>query len=117
MRLAVGPDGAAEGYADVSVPEGGAPKAMVDLRVRPGAAEAMRVLFGWASHRAVRAGRSRRAGSSSSPTRTDTPLGELLEEVGYGVVRSAYEMERSIEGQLPEPAWPTGLEVRTLDLA
>ena len=110
------PDGSAEGYADVSVPEGGAPKAMVDLRVRPGAAEAMRVLFGWAT--GPRGGAGRRGGPDPVLRRREATrrLGELLEEAGYSVVRSSYEMERGIEGELEAPVWPAGLVVRPLDL-
>ena len=47
----------------------------------------------------------------------DTPLGELLEEAGYSVVRSSYEMERSIEGELGSPSGRPVSMVRTLDLA
>lgn len=115
MRLAVGADGAAEGYADVSVPEDGTPKAMVDLRVRPGAAEAMEALFAWAIDRAharvSAAGRIQFFADAK-----DGPLARMLEEKGYGVVRSAYEMERRIDGELEPPVWPAGHDVRPLDL-
>jgi ribosomal protein S18 acetylase RimI-like enzyme len=115
MRLAVGPDGAAEGYADVSSPERGDPKAMVDLRVRPGAAEAMRVLFDWSISRAVeRVGAPGRIQFFADER--DAPLGELLEQAGYSIARSAYEMARSLGGELEEPVWPDGLVARTLDL-
>lgn len=114
MRLALAPDGVAEGYADVSVPEDGT-KAMVDLRVRPGAAEAMRLLFDWAADRAAE-----RVGPASRiqffADEDDRPLAELLEGAGYRVVRSAYEMERGIDGELEAPTWPGGLAVRPLDL-
>ena len=116
MRLAVDRDGEAAGYADVSMPEDGTPTAMVDVRVRPGAAEALAVLVVWAEGRAAeRAGPEGRIQFFADED--DRPIGAVLEQMGYGVVRSTYEMERSVEGELELPAWPEGLEVRTLDLA
>jgi ribosomal protein S18 acetylase RimI-like enzyme len=115
MRLAVGPDGAAEGYADVSLPEDGTPPAMIDVRVRPEAAEALSLLLAWAQERAAeRVGAEGRIQIFAD--RDDHPLSRSLGEAGYAVVRSAYEMERSIEGELEPAIWPDGLEVRTFDL-
>lgn len=114
MRLAVGADGA-DGYADVGVPEDGPPKAMVDVRVRPGAEETLRSLVAWASQRdAERVGAAGRIQFLADED--DRSLAQLLEEQGYAVVRSAYEMERSIGGELEAPVWPGGLDLRTLDL-
>lgn len=115
MRLARAPDGAAEGYADVSLPEDGSKKAMVDVRVRPGAEVALGLLVAWAQERAVeRVGEGGRI--QFFVDRNDHRLAGLLEGAGYAVVRAAYEMERDIEGDLEPPVWPQGLEVRTLDL-
>ena len=59
MRLAVDSDGLVHGYADVSGPEDGAPKAWIDLRALPGHPEALEALFAWAEQRAAeRAGAS-----------------------------------------------------------
>ena len=114
MRLAVDAGGAA-GYADVSIPEDGTLKAMVDVRVRPVAGDALTLLVTWARERAVeRVGPEGRIQFFADEA--DLPLAGLLEKMGYAVVRSAYEMERSIEGELEAPVWPAGLEVRTLDL-
>jgi mycothiol synthase len=115
MRLAVDPDGAAAGYADVSMPQDGTATAMVDVRVRPGASEALALLVAWARDRAgERAGAEGRIQFFADDD--DRPFGAVLEQMGYAVVRSAYEMERSIEGELELPVWPAGLDVRTLDL-
>lgn len=115
MRLAIGPDRVVEGYADVSRPETGRPKAMVDLRVRPGASEALTLLVDWAQVRAAD-----RAGVGGSiqffADRADRPLASLLEQAGHVVVRSSYEMERALEGPIEPPVWPAGLVVRQLNL-
>ena len=52
MRFAVGVNGAGEGYADVGAPDGGGPKAYVDLRVVPGKDDALSLLFDWCETRA-----------------------------------------------------------------
>lgn len=39
----------------------------------------------------------------------------LLAAKGYGRARSFFRMVREIEGPLPDPSWPEGVEVRPLD--
>jgi mycothiol synthase len=88
---------------------------MVDLRVKPGAAEALALLFAWAEARA-----SERIGAGGRTQlfadERDVALAAVLEEAGYAIVRTAFEMRRGIEGDLELPAWPDGLVARTLDL-
>lgn len=110
MRLAVDAVGNAEGYADVGAPDAGGPKAYVDLRVVPGKDEALARLFAWAEERAEeRAGRGGVVWYFSAIE--DEALRALLGRSGYAVVRSSYEMGRSLEGELEVPVWPEGIAV------
>jgi mycothiol synthase len=107
MRLAVGAE-EAEGYADVGVPDGGGPKAWVDLRVLPGRGDALRLLFAWTEARGAE-----RAGPGGViqyfAAEPDGDLRAVLAEAGYRVVRSSFEMERVFEGEVEPAAWPDGL--------
>ena len=40
----------------------------------------------------------------------DMALREVLAGAGYAVIRSSYEMERWLEGELEPPVWPDGLD-------
>jgi len=110
MRLAVGGAGKAQGYADVGAPDGGGPKSYVDLRVVPGEDEALAALFAWTEERGVE-----RAGPGGViwyfVAVEDEALGEQLARSGYAVVRSSYEMARSLDGELEPPVWPEGIEI------
>jgi predicted N-acetyltransferase YhbS len=113
MRIAVADAGALEGYADVGAPEDGSPKAWVDLRVVPGCPESLALLFGWAQARGAE-----RAGAGGKiqffVDERDHELRASLDEAGYAVVRSSYEMERALGGDLEAPVWPAGIEARPL---
>jgi ribosomal protein S18 acetylase RimI-like enzyme len=115
MRLAVDENGEGEGYADVGGPDEGGPKAWVDLRVRPGCTAAREMLFAWAEGRGAE-----RAGPGGViqyfADERDEELRALLAEAGYTVVRSSYEMERSLAGELERPVWPERLDARPFDL-
>jgi len=114
MRLAVGPDGAAAGYADVSGPEDGTKKAWVDLRVRAGHPVAAGLLFAWAQIRATE-----RVGTGGKiqffVDESDQPSQARLEAAGYRAVRASYEMERRLDADLEPPVWPVGLVARSFD--
>ena len=114
MRLAVGADGAAEGYADVSGPEDGTRKAWVDLRSTPGHPSAVELLFAWAEARALD-----RVGSGGViqyfVDEGDKPMQDRLGEAGYRVVRHSYEMGRPLDGDLERPVLPKGVVTRSFD--
>lgn len=112
MRLARAGDDV-QGYADVSGPEGGgAGKAAIDLRVAPGREDARLLLLEWAEARAAE-----RAGAGgvihASVDQGDGSLRALLAGRGYVVVRSSYGMERELDGELAQPAWPAGIVAMT----
>ena len=46
----------------------------------------------------------------------DTRAPELFSGCGYAYVRSSFRMTRDLSGDVPEPAWPEGIELRPLDL-
>jgi len=114
MRLAVSAAGAAEGYGDVSGPEDGTPRAWIDLRVLPRCPEALGLLLSWAQERGAE-----RVGAGGKlqifADERDGALRACLDEVGYTVVRSSYEMERALDDGLEPPAWPAGIEARPFD--
>jgi mycothiol synthase len=114
MRLVVAASGALEGYADVAGPEDGTPRAWGDLRVLPGHPEALELLFSWAQARG-----SARAGIGGQVQffvdERDVALRALLGAAGYVVVRSAFGMERPLDGDLEPPLRPSGIDVRPFD--
>ena len=114
MRLAVNAAGAAEGYADVGGPEDGTPKAWIDLRVVPGCPDALDALLAWAQERGAE-----RVGAGGKiqvfADERDGALRARLEEAGYTVVRSSYEMERTLDDAFEPPVWPAGIEARPFD--
>lgn len=116
MRLAVGERGRGEGYADVSGPEDGSPRAWVDLRVRPGCSASLELLFGWAEARAAD-----RVGTGGAiqffVDEADEATCARLAAGGYAVVRSSFEMERALDDTLEPAVWPAGLELRPFEEA
>lgn len=114
MRIVVADTGVLEGYADVAGPEDGTPKAWVDLRVVPGCPESLTLILGWALARG-----SERAGVGGKiqffADERDVEFRACLGEAGYAVVRSSFEMERALGGDLESPVWPGGIEARPLD--
>jgi mycothiol synthase len=113
MRLAVDADGTA-GYADVSGPEDDTPEAWVDLRALSGRPEAMKLLFAWAQERAAeKAGPGGRLRFFADER--DSDFRASLESAGFTIIRSSYEMERSLDGELDLPIWPEGIVVRPFD--
>lgn len=114
MRLAVGSSETAVGYADVSGPEDGTPKAWVDLRALPGHGEALGLLFDWAEGRArEHAGAGGRIQFFADER--DEALRSRLAAAGYAVIRASYEMELALDGDLEAPSWPDGLSARPFD--
>lgn len=116
MRLAVGERGTGEGYADVSGPDDGSPRAWVDLRVRPGCTASLELLFGWAEARA-----QERVGAGGAirffVDEADEATRARLAAGGYAVIRSSFVMERPLDDTLEPPVWPAGLELRPFEEA
>ncbi len=40
---------------------------------------------------------------------------KLFEDLGYGYIRSSYQMRIELDGPAPEPVWPDGIILRTYD--
>ena len=114
MRLVVDDAGSAVGYADVSGPEDGTPKAWIDLRALNGNGAALELLFAWAQDRGAE-----RVGSGGTlqffADERAEELQDLLTGAGYTVVRSSFEMECSLDGDLAPPVWPAGIVLRAFD--
>jgi ribosomal protein S18 acetylase RimI-like enzyme len=71
-------------------------------------------LLAWAVERAAerKIGRLEHwAGTAATAT-----AAAVLTEAGFGPARTLWHMERAIGGDLPEPAWPHGIELRVFDL-
>jgi len=114
MRLVLDDAGAAVGYADVSGPEDGTPKAWIDLRALSGNGAALELLFAWAQERGAE-----RAGPGGTlqffADERAIELRDVLAAAGFAVVRSSFEMECSLEGDLVAAVWPHGLELRPFE--
>jgi mycothiol synthase len=114
MRLAVARGGTVLGYADVSAPEDGTPRAAVDLRVRASAPEALALLFAWTEQRAAE-----RAGPGGVihyfVDEQELAVRDVLVAAGYAIVRGTYVMVRPLGPHLEPPVWPDAIEVRPFD--
>lgn len=114
MRLVRADDGSPVGYADVSGPEDGTPKAWIDLRALPENRAAVELLFRWAQERG-----EERAGVGGKiqffVDERDGEVRKLLVAAGYAVVRSSFEMECALDGGLAAPVWPEGIVARPFD--
>jgi mycothiol synthase len=108
IRVAV-VDGAFRGYVDID--DDPHPTYWVDLRVPLSESDDVRlVLIEWAERRAAeREGKLIRFNAAS----TDEPIKRLLEARGHRLVRHFYRMRIELDGDIPEPAWPEGLTVRS----
>jgi mycothiol synthase len=75
-------------------------------------------LMDWAEDRAQialeRAPAGARVVLEAGTINTQLPTIELLNDRGYTVVRHSLTMERELDDQLPEPTWPAGISVRTM---
>ena len=78
----------------------------MDLRGSPSDA-----LFDWAEERAAQKGRRIFSGASSS----DPALSAALEARGFRLVRHSYRMTIDLDGVLPKPEWPAGVEARSFE--
>jgi mycothiol synthase len=110
MRVAVAPDGAIAGYADLGGDEG--EPLWVDLRLLPGHEDAGPPLL-----RAMEA-RAAERGWPRVPLRAfalaaDRAAHALLEAHGYRAIRSSFVMEAGLAEPPAHPAWPDGLRPRT----
>ncbi|HEV2712517.1 MAG TPA: GNAT family N-acetyltransferase, partial [Gaiellaceae bacterium] len=108
MRVAV-VDGAFRGYVDVDPdPE---PIYWVDLRVPPSESDVVRAaLLEWVEGRAnERGGKLLRVFTAS----TDESTKRMVEDRGFRLVRHFYRMRIELEGDVPAPVWPNGVNVRS----
>jgi mycothiol synthase len=78
----------------------------VDLRGSPSDA-----LLDWAEERAAKKGHRIFSGASSS----DGALSAALERRGFRLVRHSSRMTIDLDGVLPEPEWPAGVEARSFE--
>lgn len=78
----------------------------------PGAAALQRELLDWVLERSRAFGVKRV--EHWAGTRADGAA-VLLTEAGFAHARTLWRMRRELSGDLPEPAWPAGVEVREFD--
>ena len=113
MRVAVDAGGELVGYADVN--NGGTERTRfwIDMRLRPGADEAVgdalvSVLETRARERAAPGALARGIHAGN-----DEPAKRVFGARGYELIRHSLRMERSFEDEVEEPVWPKGLTLRT----
>ena len=115
MRIAVLPDGAIAGYADVGDQADEHVRFWIDLRLHPELGDAA---IGAALLDAMEA-RARERAEPGAVVRAvagsvDEAERRLFEERGYRLIRHSFRMEIAMgEEPTPEPAWPDGFAVRT----
>ena len=104
-------------YADVGDAGETGEQFWIDLRLPPDASEAAgEALIATAERRASElaaergaAGRPRLISGGAS---TNARLARILERAGFRLYRHSYRMAIDLEGELPEPRFPEGLEIR-----
>jgi mycothiol synthase len=111
MRVAVLPDGAVAGYADLGGGQEEGEALWIDLRLRPGHDAAGQALVEAMEARAAERGwpgRPLRAIADAA----DPAMQALLRRNGYRPIRSSFVLEIDLSEAGTEPAWPAGLRPR-----
>ena len=107
VLLAEAPDGTLVGYADLGVHGG---HVWIDLRgLDP---EPSKALLEVMESRAAE--KLPGAKLMTFTADGDAVIGTLFDEAGYEVIRHSYRMEIDLEDGPPEPEWPEGFTVRTM---
>lgn len=109
-NLVIEEGGRLVGFADVG--RSGEVETLVDL-ARADAAALQRDLLSWVVERSRQRGLGRVEHFAGA--RPDG-AGVRLAEAGFAHVRTVWRMRRVLDGVLPEPVWPTGVELRPFDL-
>jgi ribosomal protein S18 acetylase RimI-like enzyme len=109
QNLVLEDDGRLVGFADVG--RSGEVETLVDLS-RPDAADLQHDLLGWVLEQSRQLGLDRVEHFAGA--RPDGS-GRRLAAAGFEHVRTVWRMRRALEGPLPEPVWPAGVEVRPFD--
>jgi mycothiol synthase len=107
-------DGGIVGYADASDAGRDGSALYIDLRFHPDHPEAVEPLFGFAEGRAeelVKPGGTIRAWAPKAAE----GLRSSIESRGYTFNNFSFRMGRSLEGDISEPRWPEGIELRPFD--
>lgn len=119
VRVAVAPDGRIVGYGDVTDDARDGTKLWIDVREHPDAGDGSvaRTLLPVLEARA-RTFAARAPAEITPALRGGAWSGEenvlgVLREAGYRLVRHSFHMEADLGGDLPEPAWPEGISLRT----
>jgi ribosomal protein S18 acetylase RimI-like enzyme len=107
VLVAEAPDGSLVGYADLGVHGQN-----IWLDVRGLDPQALQALLDAIEARATE--KKRGAGLLGYAAESDRVLLDIYEQAGYRVIRHSYRMEISLEGGPPDPIWPDGFTVRTM---
>lgn len=119
VRIALAPDGRVVGYGDVSDEGQDGTQLWVDVREHPGVGDGsvVRTLLPLLETRA-RTFAARVPAGATPVLRGGAWSGEehvlaALREADYRLVRHSFHMEADLGPDLPEPAWPEGIALRT----
>lgn len=108
-HVIVADDGRVVGFADVS--RNGEVETLVDPAY-DGAEQVQRDLLAWVVEQSTARGVGRiEHFAGAAPERA----GALLSEAGFEHVRTIWRMGRAVTGELPEPQWPAGVQLREFD--
>lgn len=117
MRIAVPAEGTVAAYADLSGGHGDPPRFWIDVRARPGCEAAIPQLLRALESRARERAAGRRALLRVTSFGPDVATAAILAQEGMRVVRSTFGMVVSLDGELPEPVWPSGVTTRAFGRA
>jgi ribosomal protein S18 acetylase RimI-like enzyme len=108
-------DGVLLAYCDLTPATGEDTYVAMDLRARPGEAQAAGALADWAGERAAELAAGRTVIRTGLFER-DVSKRRLLEERGYTVVRHSFEMLIDFDTEPDPPSWPPGTELDHLEI-
>ena len=97
------------GYADITA--GGEVETLVDPRY-DGARDLHRELLAWVVERGTERGLGRLEHWAGTAADGAAPV---LAEAGFAHARTLWRMTRTVDGAVPEPVWPAGVELRAFD--
>ena len=105
-------DGRIVGYADVDPTREKPPQWWCDVKLDPDvdAQEVLPLLVGWLDERAAAQGGRLRVWSSD----TDARVTDAFRALRFEPIRHSFRMEIDLDGETRPPAWPDGIETRTV---
>jgi mycothiol synthase len=110
-RVAVGASGELVGWSTAWCPQGG-DRIIFNLQAHPRESAIYQALLDWADTRASDASRPLAFVNAASD---NDVLAQLLRRRGYELARHFFRMTIDLDGDVADPSWPEGIDVRTFE--